>query len=1109
MPGPHPQGADLLGFLEQALCRADQPKPAPILDPEGNKYHAHWERGVPLYHKTSVTVHAHPDLGVDGRLGAYECSGPGWQLNVLLTHVPFGEETKDFLDTLSLAYRRLSLLAPTIIIGDLNAAPTDDDRTRPPTATDTAVPDAMHQLGLTNLTAGLTGTPSHYPHQAGTHPSRIDTCYGDPTTVRVHEAAYKDLPPTGTGHRALYIDLIIPNLPPPAATLPDDTLPPTLQFPAEDDHGDWHRYNRALHAILRRPGAPTLTTAMRLAAQACGMKRDTNHTGAPPDLTLQQLVHDIWTTKGELATLLRPSTPEARDRDAHFRALLTTRRRQLQEWHAHRIAAAAQERERYGRNDTPYKSLRYVSRILEDTGRRTIHAVRTSEGGLTNDLDAVLQAVLDSFQAQHGDALPELDPHTRNTIREHVPRVFNREQRRAIEHDPFSISELQRTLDRLKKGVVPGVDGLPAEAYQRLTLPVKRRLAVRLWDIVTGATPIPPEWANLVHPLYKKGDWAQPGNWRPIVCATTEVKLVWTLILGRIAPAVFAHVPASMWGAMAGRSPHEAIFLQDTALDMNPYEMIIASLDVQGAFPHAPHRLLMEVWDAMGLPFLSFMTGYIQTRLYAVITAAGLTPWTGTDSGVPQGGAEGPFLYLLVTLPLAFQLARVYPGYAPYLLRSPLINFADDNLLTTATRHRDPENTGLPTTTEQASAILQLTTTYLDAHQLLVHPRKSVGLADAKTPIPHIRKGEPLHLEDTTVHLGVTQATRHHHITLPSKLEGRLARLPQIARGDLLSTQGLAYFMEAVLNAAIGYQALHLPRPQDALRHARMQVTKAWALHGGWPTSFPKEAMMAHWRYYGDNTGALVDMAYAKHAAHLLHRVTHNHQPEVREAAAIRIKEAQMARNTCPRWILAQHGVSNSVGSGIWAQLQLLLPHHTHAILTRHHCDQQGPLVATHTDIHRRPAGEVDTLRPVGATITIVYITPTQMKIMAQCDAHHAPFLSDPQWPARHVFQAYLRACATKAGRDMPGAQGHRHGVHSLPAPAAPAPSGRARDPQRRRHDAGGAHPVSRRLDTTHHPATSTKRPQTCYPHCPATPCPLVHPQAQCTGDRCTTSQTQ
>ena len=143
---------------------------------------------MPLYHKASVTVHAHPDLGVDRRVGAYECVGPGWQLNVLLTHVPLGEEIKNFLDALSLAYRRLSLLAPTIIIGDLNAAPTDNDCTDPPTATDIAVRDAMHQLALPDLTAGLTSTPSDYPHQAGTLPSRIDTCYIDPTTVCVGEA---------------------------------------------------------------------------------------------------------------------------------------------------------------------------------------------------------------------------------------------------------------------------------------------------------------------------------------------------------------------------------------------------------------------------------------------------------------------------------------------------------------------------------------------------------------------------------------------------------------------------------------------------------------------------------------------------------------------------------------------------------------------------------------------------------------------------------------------------------------------------------------------------------------------------------------------------------
>ena len=259
-----------------------------------------------------------------------------------------------------------------------------------------------------------------------------------------------------------------------------------------------------MHAILRRPDAPTLTTTIRQAAQACGMERETSHTGTPPDLTLQRPVHDSWTTKEELAVLQHPSTPEAQERDAHLRAFLTTRCYRPQEWLANRMAAAAQKSERYGRNDTLYNSLRYDSHILEDTGCRTIHAVHTPNGDLTNDSDCVLQAVLDSVQTQHKDALPALDHHTRSTIRENVPMVFNSEQRHAIRHTPFDISKLQGALDRLQKGVVPGVNGLPAEAYQRLTVPSRRHLAAPLWDIVTGTISILTEWANLVDPLCKK-----------------------------------------------------------------------------------------------------------------------------------------------------------------------------------------------------------------------------------------------------------------------------------------------------------------------------------------------------------------------------------------------------------------------------------------------------------------------------------------------------------------------------------------------------------------------------------------------------------------------------
>ena len=96
---------------------------------------------------------------------------------------------------------------------------------------------------------------------------------------------------------------------------------------------------------------------------------------------------------------------------------------------------------------------------------------------------------------------------------------------------PFNIWELDEVLYKLQPGKPPGVVGLPAELHRRLSLNLKRHLAARLWDIAIGKTDVPPDWANLVHLLYKKGDWANPYNWRPIVCATTEAKLIWMLIL--------------------------------------------------------------------------------------------------------------------------------------------------------------------------------------------------------------------------------------------------------------------------------------------------------------------------------------------------------------------------------------------------------------------------------------------------------------------------------------------------------------------------------------------------------------------------------------------------
>ena len=53
---------------------------------------------------------------------------------------------------------------------------------------------------------------------------------------------------------------------------------------------------------------------------------------------------------------------------------------------------------------------------------------------------------------------------------------------------------------------------------------------------------------------------------------------------------------------------------------MDPVELIIASLDVKGAFPNSPWLLLEAVWKRLGLPFYNLASGYIGTRKYTVRT---------------------------------------------------------------------------------------------------------------------------------------------------------------------------------------------------------------------------------------------------------------------------------------------------------------------------------------------------------------------------------------------------------------------------------------------------------------------------------------------------------
>ena len=605
-------------------------------------------------------------------------------------------------------------------------------------------------------------------------------------------AQYHDLPSKITGHRPLEIQIKVLQVPLASRDGMDNEEQPRIKPPGEHDTHKWVAYYRTVQRILGQQDKTDLNLAMRQAATACGLNgQHRTRDDTTPHQDLRSMVTTIWHDKRALHVAVHSHDLQAQHDAQEIATRVDTTRRQLREWHTRRAKELAQEQQRYFQNPQPYKSLKHLDKVLAETGHRGIKAVRLQDGTVTNNPKVVLEEVLNSFLRQHNTEDGELSAYTEELI-SHLPKLYNRTQRRDMHQTPFTIQELDEVLHKLQPGKSPGVGGLPAELYLRLLLNLKRHLAARLWDIAIGKTDVPPDWANLVNPLYKKGDSANPDNWRPIVCATTEAKLIWMLILKRVAPAVYRAVPPTMWGAIQGRSPLEAIFMQEAVVDMHPISLIITSLDVKGAFPNTPHRLLRAVWEHMGLPFQGFLQAYLATRMYTIKTDVGTTPWVHPASGVPQGGAEGPFLFLLFTLPLAFDIRRTYPDVAPYPLRTTLLAFADDMAVVTATTRQPLPTTPDPT---RATKVLHVVTTYLEGNQLLVHNVKSATMVHKAPPPPLCPGDPPMNPVNTAIYLGVQQAATAGGVTLPPNLIQQLTQTLVIARITSLSSQALAYFL--------------------------------------------------------------------------------------------------------------------------------------------------------------------------------------------------------------------------------------------------------------------------------------------------------------------------
>ena len=483
-------------------------------------------------------------------------------------------------------------------------------------------------------------------------------------------------------------------------------------------------------------------------------------------------------------------------------------------------------------------------------------------------------------------------------------------------------------------------------------------------------------------------------------CAVTEAKLVWMVIFGRIQRQLYAarDIPDNMWGSVPGRSTQEASFLYDMYLDDQDLEALMASVDVKRAFP-GPCTLIEEVWQQLGLPYGDFVGKYLRSRRYTVATGKGCTEWVTPGSGVPQGGEEGPFLYMLAMLPLMCWIAQEYPQLARTPHTSPAQAYVDDAVSVA----RD----------QKAQQVVQdLMQRYGRDNHLVWSTEKSAVLRRCGEGGMALDVGDRvawLERAEKAVLLGHVQAMDARGVRLPDKLLRGFRAMLVVPRHHPPSVQTTLYYLRVVLNAAIGYQGMHLPYWRRQLEGVEGEVRRLIRGYEGIPTEVPWCVSRSPMAYYGEGMPTAGE-AYRAHTARTLSRMCHNQEVVVRRVCYHAITEVQTEKNMCRRYVWQRRRqLPAEKKEHMWRVLKAVLPGEEHMLATNRTCGRRGPILVPDADFGQAAHGTVRWVRKERVSMEVLHVRRKDIKEYKKAGLHHAEFYRDSRIVEWGVYKWMMR----------------------------------------------------------------------------------------------------
>ena len=196
---------------------------------------------------------------------------------------------------------------------------------------------------------------------------------------------------------------------------------------------------------------------------------------------------------------------------------------------------------------------------------------------------------------------------------------------------------------------------------------------------------VPDAWKKAhISPIHKKGNKADPNNYRPIALTSIACKVMEHIVRGRIIEHINCNnlFDSRQHGFISGRSCFTNL-LQTmdawTKLIEDGEDLDAVYLDFSKAFDTVPHERLLHKLSVYGIqdPLLSWIRSFVSGRKQRVVVGGEASDWSDVISGVPQGSVLGPTLFLL------------YINDMPSTVKTSISLFADDTKLYSPCKDHD------------------------------------------------------------------------------------------------------------------------------------------------------------------------------------------------------------------------------------------------------------------------------------------------------------------------------------------------------------------------------------------------------------------------------------